>query len=65
MLWVEEGLRNVTYLFLKFLMVKIDTLNVVSHVVHKNVTMTLNEDLLCVVLAVTRISVSKKPATCH
>jgi hypothetical protein len=55
----------VTYLFLKFLMVKIDTLNVVSHVVYNNVTITLSEDLLCVVLAVTCISLNKKPATCH
>jgi hypothetical protein len=43
----EKGLRNVIYLFLKFLMLKIDPLNVVSYnvAVYKNIT-TLNEDLL-------------------
>jgi hypothetical protein len=39
----EERLRNITYLFLKFLMVKIDSLNVA---VYKNVTTMLNKDLL-------------------
>jgi hypothetical protein len=39
----EERLKNVTYLFLKFRMVKIDPLDVISHfMVYK----MLNEDLL-------------------
>jgi hypothetical protein len=44
----EERLRNLTYSFLKFLVVKAYPLNVVSHniAVYKNITMTLNEDLL-------------------
>jgi hypothetical protein len=44
----EEGPKNVTYLFLKFLMVIIDPLNAVSHnvAVYKNLTTTLNEALL-------------------
>jgi hypothetical protein len=46
----EERLRNVTHLFVKFLMVKVGPLNVVSHNVgfYKNVTTTLNDDLLCI-----------------
>jgi hypothetical protein len=44
----EERLRNVTYLFPKFRVLKIDPLNVVSHnvSVYKNVTTTLNEDFV-------------------
>jgi hypothetical protein len=44
----EERLRDVTYLLLKFLTVKTDPLNPVSHNVafYKNVSATLNEDLL-------------------
>jgi hypothetical protein len=44
----EERLRNVTNLFLKFLVVKVDPLNVVSRdvAVYKNVSTTLNEDLV-------------------
>jgi hypothetical protein len=44
----EERLWNVTYLFLKFLMVKMDPLNRVSHnvAVYKNVNTTLNAGLL-------------------
>jgi hypothetical protein len=44
----EERLRNLTYSFLKFLVVKAYPLNVVSHniAVYKNITMKLNEDLL-------------------
>jgi hypothetical protein len=39
---------NVTYLFLTFIMVKVDPLNGVSYnvAVYKNVSRTLNEDLL-------------------
>jgi hypothetical protein len=46
--WDEERLKNVIYLFIKFLMVKTDQLNVASQnvAVDKNVTMVLNEDLL-------------------
>jgi hypothetical protein len=40
----EERLKNVTYLFLKFLIIEMDLLNVVSHnVVYNNVSMTLND----------------------
>jgi hypothetical protein len=48
MSWVEEMLWNVTYLFLYFLVVKTDLLNVISRniIVYKNVTMTLNKHLL-------------------
>jgi hypothetical protein len=43
----EERLRNVTYLFLKFLMVKMDPLNIVSHIaVYKNITKMLKENLV-------------------
>lgn len=40
---VEQKLRNVSYLFLKFLMVKTNPLNVVSYnvAVYKDVTITL------------------------
>jgi hypothetical protein len=45
----EKTLRNVTCLFPKFLMVRLDPLNGVSHNVwvYKNVIKTLNEDSLC------------------
>lgn len=44
----EERLRNLTYLFLQFLMVKMDPLNRVSYnvAVYKNENTNLNADLL-------------------
>jgi hypothetical protein len=44
----EERLKNVTNLFLEFLIGKVGIINIVSQnvVVYKNITMTLNEDLL-------------------
>jgi hypothetical protein len=44
----EEWLKNVNYLFLKFFIVKVGLINVVSHnvVVYKNITVTLNKDFL-------------------
>jgi hypothetical protein len=44
----EERLNNVTYLIVKFLMVKMDLINIISHAVavYKNVSMILNKDLL-------------------
>jgi hypothetical protein len=49
MLGGEERQRNVTYAFLKFLMAKMDPLNVVSHdvAVYKKESTTINQDLLC------------------
>jgi hypothetical protein len=43
-----ERLRNTIHLFLKFLMVKTDPLNVISYkvAVYNNVKITLNKDLL-------------------
>jgi hypothetical protein len=55
MLWVEERPRNVIYLLLKFLIVKIDQLNAVSQnaAVDRNVYTTLNETYyICYILEI-------------
>jgi hypothetical protein len=43
----EERLRNVTFLYLRFFMVKVDPLNVVSHNIeaYKNLSATLNNSI--------------------
>jgi hypothetical protein len=63
----EERLRNITYMFLKFVMVKGDLLNVILYnvAVYKNVYMTLNEDLLYTELPQTTSNVQNNTVACR